>query len=96
MSGSNDRAWTALLELGAQLAAVPTSTDGTLASRMTDRFPWMLALSPADQEDCATAVLAVAWASFSTGQPHLAIAELTSWRKTATVVAAGLGSEPVR
>ncbi|MGO1456860.1 MAG: prevent-host-death protein, partial [Corynebacterium casei] len=31
-------------------------------------------------------------ASFATEQPHLAISELTSWKETATAVAAGLGS----
>jgi hypothetical protein len=95
MSESADKARDALLELAAQLVAVSTSTDGTLASRMSDRFPWMLALSPADQEACANAVLAAARASFATQQPHLAIAELTSWRETATAIAAGLGKEPV-
>ena len=34
-------------------------------------------------------------ASLSTGQPHLAITELTSWRETAAAITAGLGSEPV-
>lgn len=95
MSESADRAREALLELAAQLVAVSTSTDGTLVGRMSDRFPWMLALSPADQEACATAVLAAARASFATHQPHLAIAELTAWRETATAIAAGLGKEPV-
>ena len=50
MSESTDRAREALLELAAQLVAVSPSTDGTLTGRMSDRFPWMLALSPADQE----------------------------------------------
>lgn len=95
MSESADNARAALLELAAQLVAVSTSTDGTLAGRMSDRFPWMLALRPADQEACATAVLAAARASFATNQPHLAIAELTAWRETATAIAAGLGKEPV-
>ncbi|WP_458117201.1 prevent-host-death protein [Arthrobacter sp. D2-10] len=95
MSESADKARDALLELAAQLVAVSTSTEGTLASRMSDRFPWMLALSPADQEACANAVLAAARASFATHQPHLAVAELTSWRETATAIAAGLGKEPV-
>lgn len=95
MSESADKARDALLELAAQLVVVSTSTDGTLAGRMSDRFPWMLALSPVDQEACATAVLAAARASFATHQPHLAIAELTSWRETATAIAAGLGKEPV-
>lgn len=95
MSESADKARDALLELAAQLVAVSTSTEGTLASRMSDRFPWMLALSPADQEACANAVLAAARASFATHQPHLAVAELTSWRETATAIAAGLGKESV-
>lgn len=95
MSESADKARDALLELAAQMVAVSTSSDGTLASRMSDRFPWMLALSPADQEACANAVLAAARASFATHQPHLAVAELTSWRETATAIAAGLGKEPV-
>ena len=95
MSESADQARASLLELAAQLVAVSTSTDGTLASRMSDRFPWMLALSPEDQNACATDVLAAARASFATNQPHLAIAELTAWRETATAIAAGLGKEPV-
>lgn len=94
MSESADAARRSLLELAAQLVAVSTSAEGTLAARMSDRFPWMLALSPADQETCAADVLAAARASFATNQPHLAIAELTSWRETATAIAAGLGNQP--
>ena len=96
MSESADAARISLLELAAQLVAVSTSTEGTLAARMSDRFPWMLALSPVDQETCADDVLAAARASFATNQPHLAIAELTSWRETATAIAAGIGREPVQ
>jgi len=95
MSESEDRARASLLELAAQLVAVTTSAEGTLASRMSDRFPWMLALSPADRETCALDVLSAARASFATNQPHLAIAELAAWRETATAIAAGLGREPV-
>ncbi|MFJ4171910.1 prevent-host-death protein [Paenarthrobacter sp. NPDC089714] len=95
MSESADRARASLLELAAQLVAVSTSTEGTLACRMSDRFPWMLALSKADQETCASEVLAAARASFATNQPHLAIAELTAWRESATALAAGLGKEPI-
>lgn len=62
---------------------------------MAQLFPWMLALSPAGQAECAKSVLDAARASFSTGQAHLAVAELTSWRETATAIAAGLGSRPV-
>lgn len=95
MSESADQARASLLELASQLVAVTTSTEGTLAVRMSDRFPWMLALSQADQDACADAVLAAARGSFATNQPHMAIAELTGWRETATAIAAGLGKEPV-
>lgn len=95
MSENADLARSSLLELAAQLVAVSTSTEGTLASRMSDRFPWMLALSPSDQKTCAEEILAAARASFATNQPHLAIAELTAWRETATALAAGLGKEPL-
>lgn len=95
MSEDADKARALLLELAAQLVAVTASPDGTLAGRMSDRFPWMLALSQADQDACAKTVLAAARASFATNQPHLAIAEFTAWRETATAIAAGLGTKPV-
>ncbi len=95
MSESADRARASLLELAAQLIAVTTSTEGTLANRMSDRFPWMLALSQMDRETCASEIVAAARASFATNQPHLAIAELNAWRETATAIAAGLGKETI-
>lgn len=81
-----------LLELAAQLVSVSLE-EGALEERMADRFPWMLALSAESRHDCARALVDAARASFSTGQPHLAIAELISWRETATAIAAGLGAE---
>lgn len=81
-----------LLQFAADLVAVTLDDEGTLASRMADRFPWMLALSEADRDLCAQYLVEAARASFSTGQPHLAIAELTSWRETATAIAAGLST----
>lgn len=50
----------------------------------------VLALSPADRETCAQDLLDAARASFATNQSHLALMELTSWKETATAVAAGL------
>lgn len=94
MSESADQARASLLKLAAQLVAVSTSTDGSLASRMSDRFRWMLALSPADQELCANDFLWVARAALATNQPHLAIAERTSWHETTTAITAGLGAAP--
>ncbi|PFG33362.1 hypothetical protein ATL42_1235 [Sanguibacter antarcticus] len=80
-----------LLNFAAQLITVPLDDSGTLAERMSKTFPWMLALSPADRESCARDLVEAARASSSTDQRHLAIEELTSWKETATAVAAGLG-----
>lgn len=84
-----------LLNFASQLITVTLDDRGTLAERMAKTFPWMLALSPADKETCAQNLVDAARASFSTDQPHLAIAELTSWKETATAIAAGLGSADV-
>ncbi len=84
-----------LLELAAQLITVTLDDEGSLEDRMAALFPWMLALSEEGRKSCARALVDAARASFSTGQPHLAIAELTSWRETATALAAGLGAAPV-
>lgn len=80
-----------LLNFAAQLITVALDDDGSLAERMSRSFPWMLALSPTDRDTCAQELVDAARASFSTDQPHLAIAELTSWKETATALAAGLG-----
>lgn len=80
-----------LLNFAAQLITVTLDDRGSLAERMAKAFPWMLALSPADRSTCAQDLVDAARASFDTDQPHLAMAELTSWRETATAVAAGLG-----
>lgn len=85
----------ALLQFAADLITVTLDDEGTLASRMADRFQWMLALSLGDQAQCAQDLVNAARASFATGQSHLAIAELTSWRETATAIAAGLVVHPV-
>lgn len=95
MTDSHDQARRKLLELAAQLIAAATDSNGTLAERMTKLFPWMLALTEEDRNTCAQQILDAARASFSTEQPHLAIAELTSWRETATAIAAGLHSTEV-
>lgn len=80
-----------MLEFAAQLIGVAVDDDGPLAGRMSKAFPWMLALSTEDRATCAQDLVDAARASFSTDQPHLVLAELTSWRETATAVAAGLG-----
>lgn len=92
MSQREAEARASLLNFAAQLITVTLDDEGTLAQRMSRSFPWMLALSPADRETCAQDLIDAARASFSTNQPHLAIAELKSWKETATAIAAGLGS----
>ncbi|GAA1363323.1 MULTISPECIES: prevent-host-death protein [Brevibacterium] len=92
MSQREADARTHLLDFAARLLTVALDESGTLPERMTRSFPWMHALSPEDRESCAHNLVDAARASFSTDQPHLAIAELTSWKETATAMAAGLGS----
>ncbi|MBN9606497.1 MAG: prevent-host-death protein [Actinomycetales bacterium] len=84
-----------LLEFAAQLIAATTDDRGTLADRLSERLDWMLALTPEDRDICAAALVRAARASFSTGQSHLALAELASWRSTATALAQGLGNDEV-
>lgn len=79
-----------LLELAAQIITATTDDRGTLGERMSDRFPWMLALSREDRETCAHDLVRASRASFATGEAHLAVAELDAWRETATAVASGL------
>lgn len=79
-----------MLQFAAQLIGVAIDDTGPLAERMSRAFPWMLALSPEDRETCAQDLVDTARASFSTDQPHLVLAELTSWKETATAIAAGL------
>ena len=95
MSKSEADARQRLLQFAGQLIAAATTERGSLAERMSDKFPWMLALSAADRELCATELLEAARASFATGQAHLAVAELTAWEETAIAIAAGLGASPV-
>ncbi len=95
MSSAEADARESLLELAAQLIAATTDDRGTLAERLSERFDWMLALSPAERDTCARDLITAARASFATGQAHLAIAELASWRSTAEALASGLGRDRV-
>lgn len=95
MSKSEADARQRLVYFAGQLIAAATTDGGSLAERMADKFPWMLALSVADRELCAKELLEAARASFATGQVHLAVAEFTAWEETAVSIAAGLGRSPV-
>lgn len=84
-----------LLTIAGTLIAVATDDRGTLAERMSQSYPWMLALSEGDRASCAKDLLDSARASFATGKAHLAIAALTSWYETAVAIADGLGTTNV-
>lgn len=94
MSQREADARTELQHIAATFITV-TLEDGPLPERMADRYPWMYALSAKEREQCARNLIDSVRASFSTQQPHLAIAQLTSWRETATAFASGLGTQPV-
>ena len=79
-----------MFELAAQIIAATTFDSGTLAERMSNVFPWMLALTPEAREECADSLIDSARASFSTNQPTMLLIEVTSWFETATARAAGL------
>lgn len=85
-----------LLALASQLITVALDGSGSLAERMAKAFPWMLALSRADQDSCAQDLVDAARASFATNQPHLVMAELTAWKETAAALAAGLGGADLK
>lgn len=91
MSQREAQSRTRMLQFAAQLISVTVDDSGPLAERMSRAFPWMLALSLEDRANCAQHLVDAARASFSTDQPHLVLAELTSWKETATAMAAGLG-----
>lgn len=84
-----------LLQFAAQLIAVAIDDRGSLADRMANAYPWMLALSRADRERCAHDLVDAARASFAIGQAHVIAAELTSWRETASALAAEMKDSPV-
>lgn len=84
-----------LLQVAAQLIAAATADEGDLGERFAQQFPWMYALSDADRDACAVALVRASRASFSTGQPHLVLSEMISWRESAEAIAAGLRNEAV-
>lgn len=96
MSREEADAKDALLAFAAQLiAASLDEKKGSIGDRLADRFDWMLAFSSDMRDACANAIIDAARASFSTGQAHLAIAEMASWKSTAAAIVAGLGGQSV-
>lgn len=84
-----------MFEFAANILAATTQGEGSLADRMADLFPWMMALSPGGREDCARSLVDTARAAFATHQPHILLVEANSWYETSVARAAGLGEDPI-
>lgn len=78
-----------LLDLAGRIVGAALE-DGPLVDRLSQVFPWMLALSLKDREQCAQELIDAARAAFSTGQARRALGVLNSWRDSAEAIAAGL------
>lgn len=60
MSQRETDARAALLQFAADLITVALDAEGTVDSRMANRFPWTLALSEVDRETCAQDLVSAA------------------------------------
>ena len=81
---------TALNEFAAQLLGITAHSPRDLADKVSQLYPWMLALSQADQEQCAVDLLQATRTALATAQPGRVISELLSWRETARALNDGL------
>jgi len=80
----------ALNEFAAQLLGITAHSTKELAEKACQLYPWMLALSQADQEQCATDLLTATRTALATGQPERVVSEMLSWRETARAISDGL------
>lgn len=81
------------LTLARQIIAATTRDGGSLAERLSDALPWMLALSADAREICARELVDSSRAAFSTHQPRALLSTVNSWFETASAQAAGLHLE---
>lgn len=79
----------ALLDVAAHLLAAITTVEGPVEAQLAHAFPWMHALSPAHQAECAHQLLHLAQAALSTGKSTRFFIELESWRESAMAISAG-------
>ena len=89
--GEGGHRW--LMFLAAQLLSCPVESDGALAGRMSKVLPWMLSLSPTDQDACANEVLSALRESLASGQPRRAHTSFVLWREKAVTAAAHVGKK---
>lgn len=80
----------ALNEFAAQLLGIRAHSPQDLADKVSQLYPWMLALSQEDREQCASDLLHATRAALATGQPERVVSEMLSWRETARAVSEGL------
>lgn len=82
-----------MLTIAAQIIAATTRNGGSLAERLSDALPWMLALSEEAREACARELVDSSRAAFSTHQPRVLLSTVNSWFETSSAQAAGLHLE---
>ena len=79
-----------LNEFAAQLLGLTAYSPQELADKVSQLYPWMLALRQEDREQCASDLLQATRAALATGQPERVVSELLSWRETARALSDGL------
>jgi PHD/YefM family antitoxin component YafN of YafNO toxin-antitoxin module len=94
MSSKEAEAAQRLQHYAAQLMGLVGETRQERVEEMTRLYPWMLALSPHDQERCAADLMTATRAALATGQPQILMAEVLSWQETAAAISENLTLEP--
>jgi len=79
-----------LNDFAAQLLGTTAHSPKELADKVSQLYPWMSALSQADQEQCASDLLTATRAALATGQPERLVSQILSWRETARASSDGL------
>ena len=79
-----------LNEFAAQLLGLTAHSPQELADKVSQLYPWMLALRQEDREKCASDLLQATRAALATGQPERVVSEMLSWRETARALSDGL------
>lgn len=80
-----------LLDVAAQIIAISTvsANNAELVSEMVRFFPWMLAFSESEREQCAREIIEHSRISFSLKQPDMVLATISGWKDSAELIARG-------
>ena len=82
-----------ILEVAAQLIAVPLDDRGTPEDRLARTFPWIKLLGVQDPRSCVQDIIDTARGAFVVNQPGRILTEIKAWQNTAEAVADGWGKE---